>query len=151
MGWSSEDRWAMAVRILALTTIVLTVVVVLEARTVRRARAELEQLRLEREQSVRGVVSAWTRQPPEEVAEALRGLNSFYAESAEGFGRAGGLCPDKQLDDRAIAAYVFDGFLRARAAGQSPDASLAAMRARILGSDAYRVVHPELALPPAGR
>jgi len=86
-------------------------------------------------------------QPLEEADSALRWLDTFYAEPTEGFGRKGGLCVEGRLNDRAITAYLVGGFLASRGAGDSYDASIAAMRAQIVKTDDYRAVHPELATP----
>jgi hypothetical protein len=45
MNAGVETRWAMAVRVLALISAVLTVVVVLEARAIRELRSELQNAR----------------------------------------------------------------------------------------------------------
>lgn len=149
---SAEDTpWFLAVRVLALVSAVLLVVVFLEARTVRTARAELQQLRSEREQTKTLIAAAWARQPIEETGGALRWLDTFFSEPTDGFGKKGGLCADGKLDDRAITSYLVSGYLAARGAGNSYDASVAAMRASIVKSDAYRAVHPELAAQPADK
>jgi hypothetical protein len=145
---SADDTpWSLAVRVLSLLSAVLLVVVFLEARTVRQVRAELQQLRSERDQTKANIAAAWTRRPLEEADSALRWLDTFYAEPTEGFGRKGGLCGEGRLNDRAITAYLVGGFLASRGAGDSYDASIAAMRAQIVKTDDYRAVHPELATP----
>jgi hypothetical protein len=151
MASAEETPWALAVRVLALVSAVLLVVVFLEARTVRQARAELQQLRNEREQTKTSLAAAWASQSVDEAGNAVRWLDTFYSEPTEGFGRKGGLCAESRLDDRAITAYLVKGFLGARGAGSSYDASMAAMRASIVKSDAYRAVHPELAAQPADK
>jgi hypothetical protein len=149
---SAEDTpWSLAIRVLTLLSVVLLIVVFLEARTVREARAELQQLRTEREQTKASTAAAWARQPLDEAGSAVRWLDGFYGEPAEGFGRKGGLCAEGRLDDRAITSYLVGGFLAARGGGKSYDASIAAMRALIVQGDAYRAVHPELAAQPADK
>ncbi|MEO7192226.1 MAG: hypothetical protein ABI051_14335 [Vicinamibacterales bacterium] len=132
-------------RVLAAVTAVLIIVSVREAVTIRRARAELQQLRIERDKIKAGVVTAWTAQPVVEVGEVLRGLNTFYADSAEGFGRLGGLCHDGKLDERPLLDYLFGSYLPARASGQSVEVALRVMNTAIIESDAYRLIHPDLA------
>jgi hypothetical protein len=148
---TSDRRWAIAVRLLAMISAVLLVIVVLQARAVRQARSELQQLRTERDNTKSTVTGVWARQSIEEAGDAIRWLNTFYAEPSEGFGRSGGLCAGGQLDERAITSYVFGQFLQARGAGKSMEASLAAMRAAAAQSDAYRTVHPELTAAPVNR
>jgi type II secretory pathway pseudopilin PulG len=145
MASAEETPWSVAVRVLAVVSSVLLIVVVLEGRTVRRARAELQQLRTERDQSQVAAMSAWARQPVSETGDALRWLDTFYAEPTEGFGRRGGLCADGRLADRPITAYLVGEFLTARGTGKSYEASIGAMRAAMNKSDEYRSVHPELA------
>jgi len=147
MALAEETSWPLAVRVLSLLSAVLLIVVFLEARTVRQARAELQQLRSERQQTKAGITASSARQAVEEAGSAVRWLDSFYAEPAEGLGRKGGLCAEGKLDDRAITSYFVDGFLTSRGAGQSYDASIAAMRAQLVKSDAFRAAHPELAQP----
>lgn len=147
MASPEETPWSLAVRVLAVLSGVLLVVVLLEARTVRLARGELQQLRTEREQARTAAMAAWTHQSLSETSDALRWLNAFYAEPTEGFGRRGGLCTDGRLDEQAITSYLVGGYLSARGEGKSYDASIAAMRAVILRSDEYRAVHPNLAAP----
>src|SRR3954447_5748706 len=143
--------WSLAVRVLAVVSGVLLMVVLLEARTVRLARAELQQLRTEREQAKTLTMAGWTQQSLSETTDALSWLDEFYAEPTEGFGRTGGLCADSRLDPQAITSYLVGGYLSARGEGKSHGASLAAMRAAILRSDAYRALHPNLAAPTQGR
>lgn len=45
MAANSEGRWVLAVRVLALLSVVLLTIAVVEARALRSARAELQQLR----------------------------------------------------------------------------------------------------------
>jgi hypothetical protein len=133
---------------LAVLSGLLLIVAGLEARTLRQARAELQQLRTEREQAQTATVAAWAHQSLSESSSALQWLDSFYAEPTEGLGRKGGLCFDGKLDERAITSYWVSGFLATRAEGKSYDASLGAMRDLIVKSDQYRAVHPSLG-PPA--
>lgn len=143
----AEARWVMAVRVMAVLLAVLTVVAGLEARAVRRARAELQQLRAERDDVKAGIAAAWARQSADEFGQAIRWLQDFYAESAEGLGRPGGLCAGGRLDDQSIATYAAGSFLASRAAGRSMEASLDALKTAIQQSEAYRAIHPELAVP----
>ncbi len=145
MALAEHTPWALAVRVLAVLSSVLLIVVLLEGRTVRQARAELQQLRTERDQSQAAAMGAWARQSVSGTGDALRWLDTFYAEPTEGLGRRGGLCADGRLADRAITAYLVGEFLTARGSGKSYDASIGAMRAAIIKSDEYRAVHPELA------
>ena len=151
MKSAEETSWTTAVRVLALISTVLLVITALEARTVRQARAELQQLRAEREQAKTNAAATWARQSVRETNEALRWLDTFYAEPTEGFGRRGGLCADGRLNDEAITSYLLGGYVNARASGKSYEASLSEMKAAIARSDSYRAVHPEFALQPAGK
>ena len=127
----SERRWALAVRVLALLSAVLVAIAGLEARTIRRLRSDVQQLRNERDQHTSGVISAWTRQPVGELGEALRSLDRIFAEPGEGVGRPGGLCPDSHLDDEAIVRYVGGEFLPARAAGRTLTQAIEGMNAAV--------------------
>ena len=151
MASSEETPWTLAVRVLLVVSGVLLMVVVLEARTLRLARAELQQVRTEREQEKTALLSTWAHQSASEIDDALRWLDEFYAEPAEGFGRRGGLCADGKLANHAITSYLIGKFLSARGEGKSYDASIATMRAAIVTSDAYRAAHPDLATPPQVR
>ena len=151
MSAPEATPWTLAVRILAVLSGVLLVVVVLEARTVRLARAELQQLRTEREQARTAVLSTWAHQPTSEIDSAIRWLDEFYSEPSEGFGRRGGLCANGKLAHDAITSYLIGAFLSARGEGKSYDASIATMRAAIVRSDDYRAAHPDLAAPGPGR
>ena len=128
---TSERWWALAVRVLALLSAVLIAIAGLEARTIRRLRSDVQQLRNERDQHTAGVISAWTRQPAEELGEAVRSLDRFFAEPGEGVGRPGGLCPDSHLDDQAIVRYIGGEFLPARAAGRTLNQAIEGMRAAV--------------------
>lgn len=146
----AEARWALAVRVLAVAAALLLVIGLLEARALRRARGELQQLRQEREAAKTAVASAWTRLPADEAGQTIRWLDDFYREPSEGFGRPGGLCAGGRLDDTALVTGVFGVFLPARAAGASMNASLARMKDAIVRSDPYRAVHPDRAPPSRG-
>ena len=147
MNAKAEARWAMAVRALALVSTVLIVVTVLEAGAIRRLRSELQLLRAEREEVKTGLASRWAQQSVDDVGQAIRWLDSFYADSGQGFGRPGGLCAGGKLDDQAIVRSAFGVFLPARAAKHSVIDSIEAMNTAIRRTDAYRSVRPELALP----
>ena len=151
MRSAEETSWTTAVRILMVISTVLLVITALEARTVRQARAELQQLRTEREQAKTSTTATWARQSIRETNEAVRWLDTFYAEPTEGFGRRGGLCADGRLNDEAITSYLLGGYLNARASGKSYEASLAEMKAAIGRSDSYRAVHPELAVQSSAK
>jgi hypothetical protein len=151
MNAKAEARWAMAVRALALVSAVLVVVTVLEARTNRRLRSELQLLRTEREEVKAGLASPWAQQSVEEEGQAIRWLDSFYADTEQGFARPGGLCAGGKLDDQDIARFALGAFLPARAARRSVIDSIDAMKTAIRQTDAYRSIHPDLALPASGR
>ena len=151
MGSESEVRWARAVRVLGLLSAVLIIIAVLEAWTVRRARAELQQLRTEREQTKIHLASSEASQAIDELSRVLQWLDAFYAEPTQGFGRPGGLCSGGKLDGRSIAASLAGSYLPARAAGQSFDHAIAELKNAIRRTDAYRAVHPDLALPPVAK
>lgn len=123
-----EGRWANAIRALAVVSALTTTVAVLEGMTVRRARAELQQLRTERADAKAGVAAAWARQSREETAAALRALNDFYEDVSEGVGRPGGLCPVTGLDADAIATFALGVFIQARADGTSVERAIVAMQ-----------------------
>ena len=133
-------RWALAVRVLTVLSTLLLVIVALEARTLRQARAELQQVRSEREQANTG---AMERQSTRETGDALRWLDTFYSDSTEGFGRRGGLCAEGKLNTDAITSYLLDVFVKTRAEGKSFEAAVAAMKTSITTTDAYRAVHPD--------
>jgi hypothetical protein len=143
----SVTRWANTVRLLSLLSAVLMTVAILEAWTLRRARAELQQLRTEREETKRAIAAGWGRQSAEELRQAVQWLDGFYAEPERGFGRKGGLCSDGRLDTDNLVPGV-SGFLAARAGGASASASIETVRAGIVRTDAYRAVHPDLARRP---
>jgi len=147
MNAKVEARWAMAVRVLALFAALSIVIAVLEAGAIRRLRAELQVLRTEREEVKTDLASSWAQQSADDVGQAIRWLDSFYADSGQGFGRPGGLCAGGKLDDQAIVRSAFGVFLPARAAKYSVIDSIEAMNTAIRRTDAYRSVHPELALP----
>lgn len=142
MKHDSEARWALGVRVLALSTMVVTTVAVLEGRAIRSLRAELQTLRVEREQVKERIDSTWAQQSQAEVGVALKWLDAFMAEPSEGLGRPGGLCPNGKFDADTIGRFAVAVFLSARATGLSVPASIAAMRTAIVGTDAYRLVHP---------
>jgi hypothetical protein len=141
MHIDAEARWALAVRALALTSALLLVVAVLEARTVREARSELQQLRAEREQVKAGISSAWAAQSRNEAAQAIRWLDDFYRDEAEGFGMSGGLCAGGHVHEDVIVAQVMGVFLPARASGKSVDNALTLMKDGLEQTDAYRAAH----------
>lgn len=145
----TADRWAITVRVLIGLAVFFAAAAVLEGVAARRARAELQVLRDERDRAQAGQASAWTSQPADEFRRVVTGLDDFYAEPTEGFGRAGGLCPGGRLDADPIVTYALQSYLGARAKGQSVTAALDAMTADIRRSDAYRAVHPDLAAPAA--
>src|SRR5439155_13146241 len=64
-----------AVRVLALTSVLLAVIVVLEGMTVRRARAEVQQVRAERDPGRAEMVASWTRESIDDVDGAIRWLD----------------------------------------------------------------------------
>lgn len=141
----------MAVRALALVSASLLVVAGLEAGAIRRLRSELQVVRAEREEVKAGLTSVWAQQSADEVDEAIRWLDSFYADGEQGFARPGGLCAGGKLDDEPIARFAIGAFLPARAARHSVPDSIDAMKTAIRRTDAYRSVHPDLALPASGQ
>lgn len=141
MTADSNARWANAVRVLALTSTLLLVIAVLEGWAIRRARVELQQLRSEADRGRAALVADWTRQSMDEIGDAVKWLDDFYRDPADGFGRVGGLCPGGTLDAQALTTNLFGVFLPARASGQSMDASLLAMKDALTKSDAYRARH----------
>jgi hypothetical protein len=147
MNAKAEARWAMAVRALALVSALLIVTTVLEAGAIRRLRSDLQAVRGEREAVKAGLTAVWAQQSVDEVGQAIRWLDSFYADSEQGFGRPGGLCRGGSLDDQAIARFTVGAFLPARAARHSMTDSINAMKTEIRRTEAYRSIHPELALP----
>src|SRR5450759_5166024 len=108
-----DARWALAIRVLAIASALLLVIAVLEARALRRARSEVQQLRSERDTVKAGIASSWTRQPADEVERTIRWLDDFYRDPSEGFGRPGGLCAGGRLDEGAIVTDVIGVFLPA--------------------------------------
>jgi hypothetical protein len=143
----SVTKWANAVRLLSLLSALLLTVAIVEAWTLRRARAELQQLRTEREQTKSAIAAGWGRQSVDELRQAVQWLDGFYAEPERGLRRAGGLCSGGRLDSDAIVSGV-SGFLAARAAGGSASASIETVRAAIVRTDEYRALHTDLARNP---
>lgn len=139
----SEQRWAWAVRVLALACVGLFAIVTFEARTIRATRAELQALRAERAQSIEAVQAQWARQAAADEVTALRRLDVFMEEPTEGFGRSGGLCAGGRVNDRAIADFAVAAFLTARGQGQSIERASESMLAAIRATDEYRAVHPK--------
>ena len=137
----------MAVRALALASALLLLVAGLEAGAIRRLRSELQVVRAEREEAKAGLASVWAQQSADEVGQAIRWLDSFYVDGEQGFARPGGLCAGGTLDDQPIARFVVGAFLPARAARRSVPDSIDAMKTAIRRTDAYRSIHPDLALP----
>jgi hypothetical protein len=147
MDSKTEARWATAVRALALLSAFLLVVAGLEAGAIRRLRSELQVVRAEREDVKAGLSSVWAQQSADEVAQAIRWLDSFYGDREQGFARPGGLCAGGKLDDQPIARFAVGAFLPARASKHSIPDSLDAMKTAVRQTEAYRSVHPDLALP----
>lgn len=129
---TSDRRWALAVRVLAIAVLLLSGLAILEAVAIRNARAELQRLRGEREAAKGGLVQAWANQSTDEFQEAVRWLHGFTADSSEGLGRDGGLCPGGVPDAKAIATWVLGVYLPARSAGRSKPAAIELMHAAIL-------------------
>src|SRR5262245_22415919 len=121
---TSDRRWALAVRILAVAVLLLSGLAVLEAVAIRNARAELQQLRSERDTAKGGLAQTWASQSADEFQEAVRGLHGFLADSSEGLAREGGLCPGGAPDAKAIATWVLGVYLPARSAGRSKPAAI---------------------------
>jgi hypothetical protein len=136
------QKWATAVRALAIVTVVLVVLAALEGVALRRARAELQELRSEREQVKAGAAAVWARQSVADFKYGLHELHAFFEDELDGLGRPGGLCAGGRIDDEAVATYAVGSFLTARADGQSAPAAVAAMKAEIQKTDAYRARHP---------
>ena len=126
MDAKAEARWARAVRALALVSVLLIVTTVLEAGAIRRLRSELQTLRAERETVKVGLTAVRAQQAVDEVDEAIRWLDTFYADSDQGLARPGGLCSGGRLDDQAIARFAVSTFLAARAANRSVTDSIGA-------------------------
>ena len=143
----TEARWALAVRMLGLVSALLAVVAVLEGGAIRNLRSELQQMRTEREDLKTGMASTWAQESVDDVGQAIRWLDSFYVDSEQGFARPGGLCAGSKLDEQALARWIVGSFLPARASRLSVLDSIDAMKTAILQTDAYRLVHPNLALP----
>ena len=151
MDEMAEARWALAVRVLGLVSALLVVVAVLEGGAIRSLRSELQQLRAEREDVKTGMASTWAQQSAADVGQAIRWLDSFYVDSEQGFARPGGLCAGGKLDDQTIARWAVGTFLPARAAKLPVLDSIDEMKTAIRRTDAYRAIHPDLALPAGGR
>jgi len=139
---TSETRWAAAVRVLAMVSVLAVAVAVLEGLAVRRVRAELQQLRTERSDVQQGVAAAWAQQSRNEVTAALRQLDAFYADEIEGVGRPGGLCPEGRLDYSPVVQYGLGTFIAERAQGHSVDVAMEAMQDAVRETDAFKAKHP---------
>ena len=137
----------MAVRALGLVSLVLLVLAVLEAGAIRSLRSELQMLRSEREEAKTSLESRWAQQSVDDVGQAIRWLDSFYADSEQGFGKPSGLCAGGKLDDQDLTRFIVGSFLPARASKHSLVDSIDAMKTAIRRTDAYRTAHPDLALP----
>lgn len=143
MTEDTNARWANAVRVLALIAIAAGATAVLEGKAIRDLRSQLQTLRAERELVKQGLATTWAHNAAEDVGAALRAVDEFYADPADGLGRRGGFCPNGKLDDRAIVTSVFETFLSARAAGRTVTDAIEATRDAIRQTDAYRALHPE--------
>ena len=143
-----KQEWPTAVRVLAVMTLVLMVLSIVAGVALRRARAEIQQLRFEREQVKSGTAAVWAQQSLAEFRHALHELNAFFEDDLDGLNRPGGLCAGGRLDDQAVATYAAGSFLVARAAGRSVPGAVAIMKEEIQKTDAYRALHPA---PVSGR
>jgi hypothetical protein len=141
----------MAVRVAAIIAVMAVVVAFLEGLAIRRLRAELQTLRSARDAVKAEVAPAPARQSVDDVSQAVRWLDAFYADVEQGFARPGGLCAGGRIDDRALADALGTAFLPARAAGQSEVEAIDAMRTSLRRTETYRTLHPDLALPGDGR
>ena len=134
-GTTSEQRWAGAVRVLGLLSLVLLVMTVFEARSLRLARAELQQLRDARRARPVGTTPVQV----DDLRTAVRWLDAAYADPASALGREGGLCAGGQLDADALATFVGGAFLPARLAGGSLDDAMATMKKAVAERGAREV------------
>jgi hypothetical protein len=141
-------RLATAFRVVVLLSAVLFVLAVAEARTIRELRAELQQLRSERDEFQAGLAKAWTERSTNEFRAAVQWLHELYEEPIDGLGRPGGLCAAGAPDHGAIAEWVLGVFMKARAEGRPHRAALDVTYEAIVRSDAYRAAHPDRAPPP---
>ena len=76
-----------------------------------------------------------------EMARAARWLNDYYA-SPEGLQRQGGLGQNGNLDFDALAAWVFDVYLKERINRASEEDARAAVVRAIQATDEWRAKHP---------
>lgn len=137
----TATHWARWVRGLGLLAGVLAIVAAAEGFTIRAARAEIAQLRAERDQARTGVASKWTAMPSEDFVAAGKWLDRHSAHP-DYLVRAGGLCGTGQPDFEAMADYLLEHYAVERAAGRSHDAGLEAMRQAMMASDEWKEKHP---------
>ena len=76
-----------------------------------------------------------------EFAQAARWLHEFY-QSADGLQRPHGLCGSAgEIDGEALAAWLFDVYLRARLANASEDEARRRVMEGIRASDEWQRLH----------
>jgi len=136
----TADHWARWVRGLGLLSGVLLVFAAAEGYTIRAARAEIAQLRAEREEVRAGVAKTWTAMPAGDFVQAGKWLDRHIAHQ-DYLQRAGGLCGTGQPDFDAMAAYMLGHYAPERAAGRSHDAGIEAMRQAMLNSEEWKQKH----------
>jgi len=133
-------HWARWVRALGLLSGVLLIFAIAEARTIREARAEIAQLRAERDQVRAGVAKTWTAMPVADFVQAGKWLDRHIAHQ-DYLQRTGGLCGAGQPDFDAMAIYMLGHYVPERAAGRSHDAGIEAMRQAMLNSEEWKQKH----------
>ena len=133
--------WARWVRGLGLLSGLLLIFAIAEARTIRAARAEITQLRAERDEVRAGVAKTWMAMPAGDFVEAGKWLDRHIAHQ-DYLQRSGGLCGTGQPDFKAMADYMLGHYAPERAAGRSHDAGIEAMRQAMLNSEEWKQKHP---------
>lgn len=136
----TADHWARWVRGLGLLSGVLLVFAAAEGYTIRAARAEIAQLRAEREEVRAGVAKTWTAMTADDFVQAGKWLDRHIAHQ-DYLQRAGGLCGTGQPDFDAMATYMLGHYAPERAAGRSHDAGIEAMRQAMLNSEEWKQKH----------
>ena len=132
--------WSRWVRGLGLLSGVLLIFAIAEGRTIREARAEIAQLRAERDQVRAGVAKTWTSMPAADFVQAGKWLDRHIAHQ-DYLQRTGGLCGPGQPDFDAMAEFMLGHYVPERAAGRSHDAGIEAMRQAMLNSEEWKQKH----------
>jgi hypothetical protein len=130
----------MLVRILAVTTALLALLVIQQCSSIGDLRTQMTDVQAQTVSEARASVATSMEGQNAETQRVMTWLNDFY-KSTDGLQRPEGLWIDGHPDFQGIGMWVFDVYLRDRLKGQSEEQARRSVEDAIKHGDEWRSKH----------